>query len=75
MDQKAAHTYQQIIKNSQKELLVIDLLRMSQGDKSAMEFVEVGEDQAKTLRRDVENQGGKRKENAANLKQFYSSCE
>ena len=75
MEQRAAHTDQQIIKNPQKELLVIDLLRMSQGDKSAMEFVEVGEDQAKTLRRDVENQGGKRKENAANLKQLYSSCE
>lgn len=75
MEQRTAQTDQQIIKNSQKELLVIDLLRMSQGDKPAMEFVEVGEDQAKTLRRDVENQGGKRKENAANLKQFYSSCE
>ena len=44
----AAHTEQQIMKNFQKELLalingdwaVIDLLRMFQGDKSAMEFLE-----------------------------------
>ena len=58
----AANTYKQIIENSKSELLalinreraVIDLLRMSQGDRSAMEFVGVTEDQARLCRGDVE---------------------
>ena len=57
---QAAHSYDEIIKESKKELLamvnrdraVIDLLRMSQGDKTAMEYVTAAEDQARLCRAD-----------------------
>ena len=59
---QAAHTYEELITLSKKELLalvnrdraVIDLLRMSQGDMSAMEFVAATEDQARLCRADSE---------------------
>ena len=55
-----AHSYDEIVEESKKELLamvnrdraVIDLLRMSQGDKMAMEFVAAAEDQARLCRAD-----------------------
>ena len=55
-----AHNYDEIVEESKKELLamvnrdraVIDLLRMSQGDKMAMEFVAAAEDQALLCRAD-----------------------
>ena len=57
-----AHTYEELIAESNKVLLavvsrdraVIDLLRMSQGDKHAMEFVGEVEDQARLCRADTE---------------------
>ena len=57
---QVAHTYEEIITESKKELLamvnrdraVIDLLRMSQGDKTAMEYVAAAEDQARLCRAD-----------------------
>lgn len=59
---QAAHTYEELIALSKGEMLsmvnrdraVIDLLRMSQGDKSAMEFVAAVEDQARLCRADTE---------------------
>ena len=59
---QAVHTYEELIALSKGEMLsmvnrdraVIDLLRMSQGDKSAMEFVAAVEDQARLCRADTE---------------------
>ena len=59
---QAAHTYGELTNLSKKELLsmvnrdraVIDLLRMSQGDMGAMEFVGAVEDQARLCRADTE---------------------
>ena len=59
---QAAHTYEELTNLSKKELLsmvnrdraVIDLLRMSQGDMGAMEFVGAVEDQARLCRADTE---------------------
>ena len=59
---QAAHTYEELTNLSKKELLsmvnrdraVIDLLRMSQGDRGAMEFVGAVEDQARLCRADTE---------------------
>ena len=56
-----AHSYEEIVEESKKELLamvnrdraVIDLLRMSQGDRLAMEFVAAAEDQARLCRADI----------------------
>ena len=56
-----AHSYEDIVEGSKRELLsmvnrdraVIDLLRMSQGDRQAMEFVAAAEDQARLCRADV----------------------
>ena len=58
---QAAHTYEELIALSKGEMLsmvnrdraVIDLLRMSQGDKNAMEFVAAVEDQARLCRADT----------------------
>ena len=59
---QTAHTYEEMITSSKKELLalvnrdraVIDLLRMSQIDNTAMEYVAAAEDQARLCRAESE---------------------